>query len=249
MPQFERGATKIYYEDHGSGVPLLLLAPGGMKSTVARWANATLNPMAGLLGDFRLIAMDQRNAGRSRGPLDLSDPWGSFATDQLGLLDHLGVRRCQVMGCCIGCSFVLKLLALAPERFAAAVLEQPVGVVADNRHLYEALWRDWGAELVATRPDIDAAQLEQFGSAMWDGGEFVVSVDRDTVRSCPKPLLVLPGIDDFHPTETGREVAWLAPLGEVFEPWKDTPEHTAQAGEAVRAFLRRHAPEQTSPTD
>ncbi len=243
MPELDLGRTNIYYEEHGRGFPLLLFAPGGMNSTIERWAAATLNPLAVFGDDFRLIAMDQRNAGRSFGPLEVDDPWGAFAQDQLSLLDHLGVERCHVMGCCIGCSFALKLLELTPDRFTAAVLEQPVGVVGENRHLYDALWRGWGENLVATRPDIDPEQLEQFGSRMWDHGEFVVSVGRELVRASSTPLLVLPGIDDYHPTETGREVAQLAPRGEAFEPWKDTPEHTAQAVEAVRAFLHRQTPQ------
>ena len=43
--------------------------------------------------DFRCITMDQRNAigGESTGPVQVEDPWGAFADDQLGLLDHLGV--------------------------------------------------------------------------------------------------------------------------------------------------------------
>lgn len=242
MPQFEHGATTIYYEEQGSGFPLLLLAPGGMNSTVDRWANATLNAFSVFGDHFRLVAMDQRNAGRSSGPLDIGDPWGSYASDQLALLHHLGIESCHVMGCCIGCSFALKLLSLSPDRFAAAVLEQPVGVVGGNRHLFEQLWRTWGAGLVATRADIDAGQLEQFGTRMWDRGEFVVSVDRESVVACRKPLLVLPGVDDHHPAETGREVARLAAFGETFEPWKNPPERTAEAAEAVRAFLQRHTP-------
>ena len=47
--------------------------------------------------------MDQRNAGRSRGPLPLEDPWGAFVGDQLGLMDHLGIDRFLVIGCCTLC--------------------------------------------------------------------------------------------------------------------------------------------------
>ncbi|MEA2159214.1 MAG: hypothetical protein QOD66_1594 [Solirubrobacteraceae bacterium] len=241
MPQFEHGTTTIYYEEHGRGFPLLLFAPGAMHSTVERWAAATLNPLAVLGEDFRMIAMDQRNAGRSEGPLDVDDPWGSFSEDQLGLLDHLGVDECHVMGCCIGGSYALKLMELAPTRITAAVLEQPIGVMDGNRHLFEALWRDWGEDLAGRRPDIDAKRVEQFGTRMWDG-EFVVSVSREFIAACPTPMLVLPGIDDHHPTETGREVAALAPRGEAFEPWKDTAEHTARAVEVVREFLSGHTP-------
>jgi pimeloyl-ACP methyl ester carboxylesterase len=80
------------------------------------WANATINLLALYQDALRMIAMDQRNAGRSYGPLDVSDPWGSYARDQSALLDHLGVDRCHVMGCCIGGLFALKLIEQAPER-------------------------------------------------------------------------------------------------------------------------------------
>jgi len=40
MPVFERGDVSIYYEEHGSGFPLLLFAPGAMNSTVERGAAA-----------------------------------------------------------------------------------------------------------------------------------------------------------------------------------------------------------------
>jgi pimeloyl-ACP methyl ester carboxylesterase len=241
MARFDNGETSIYYEEHGRGFPLLLIAPGAMNSTVEMWANAAINPLALYSEDFRLIAMDQRNAGRSTGPLDVADPWGSFANDQLALLDHLGVGAFHVMGCCIGGSYVLKLIERAATRVAAAVLEQPIGIVNDNGHLFEAMWRTWGGQLAAVRADIDAETVEEFGTRMWDG-DFVLSVGRDFVRSCPTPMLVLPGVDAYHPTATGREIAALAPRGEVVEPWRDTAEHVDQAVEAVRRFLRTHTP-------
>jgi pimeloyl-ACP methyl ester carboxylesterase len=241
MPVFENDGTTIHYETRGEGVPLLLLAPGGMNSTIDFWERATINPLVDLGEDgYRLIAMDQRNAGDSTGPLDTHDPWGAYATDQLGLLEHLGVERCLVFGCCIGGSFILKLCELAPERLLGAVLEQPIGVSPDNAHLFDAMWRTWGVALFERQQSLDAATLEEFGIAMWGGADFVVSVDRDSVRACQTPLLVLPGVDDHHPGATAREVAALAPRAEVFEPWKEAPEDTARAVQAVRDFLRRH---------
>ena len=241
MAHVDLDGTTIYYEERGRGFPLLLIAPGGMNSTVDMWSRAAIDPLSLYGEDFRLIAMDQRNAGRSRGPLDVVDPWGSFGRDQLGLLDHLGVGTFHVMGCCIGGSYILKLLEMAPDRVAAAVLEQPIGIVDDNVHLFDTMWRTWGERLVDERSDIDADALEAFGTRMWDG-DFVVSVTRDFVRSCATPMLVLPGVDEHHPTSTGREIAALAPRGEVLEPWKDTPEHVAAGAEAVRQFLRNHTP-------
>lgn len=241
VPYFARGDTTIYYEERGAGFPLLTIAPGGMKSTVDFWKHAAVDPWASYGDDFRMIAMDQRNAGRSTGPLDPADPWGQYASDQLGLLDHLGIDRFLVIGCCIGGSFILKLIEQAAYRVVAAVLEQPIGVQDSNRELFAQMQQSWADELLATRPDVGAPQARAFLDAMWRD-DFVVSVTADFVSECPVPLLVLPGIDDYHPTETGREVARRAPHAEVLEPWKDTPEHVAVATEHVRQYLLSHAP-------
>jgi len=240
VPYFEQADTSIHFEERGSGPPLLLIAPGGMKSTIDFWKHAAIDPWASYAADFRLIAMDQRNAGQSRGPLETADPWGAYARDQLGLMDHLGVDRFLVMGCCIGGSYILKLVEQAPERIAGAVLEQPIGVVDANRELFGRMQSAWAEEVTATRDDVDRAQVDRFLAAMW-ADEFVVSVAPEVVSSCPVPLLVLPGIDDYHPTETGRRIAAMAPHAEVLEPWKDTEEHVAEAVAAVRLWLLRHA--------
>jgi pimeloyl-ACP methyl ester carboxylesterase len=236
MPFFDNGDARIYFEEKGEGFPLLTIAPGGMRSTVDFWANAAVDPWASYADDFRMVAMDQRNAGQSVGPLDVADPWGAYASDQLGLLDHLGIDRFLVMGCCIGGSYILKLIEAAPERVVAAVLEQPIGVIDANRDLFGQMQRSWAGEVIGTREGADAATVERFLAAMWTG-DFVVSVDPAVISRCPVPLLVMPGIDDYHPTETGREIAALAPDSRVLEPWKDTPEHIAAATEEARRFL------------
>ena len=72
--------------------------------------------------DFRCITMDQRNAssGESAGPIPVDDPWGAFADDQLGLMDHLGIRQFFFMRYCIGGPFAMKLMERAPQRRASA---------------------------------------------------------------------------------------------------------------------------------
>ena len=64
-------------------------------------------------------------------------PWGAFADDQLGLMDHLGIDRFLFMGYCIGGPFALKLIERAPERVAAAVFCQPVRTLEQDpgRHV------------------------------------------------------------------------------------------------------------------
>jgi pimeloyl-ACP methyl ester carboxylesterase len=240
VPYVDRGEAKIWYTVQGTGFPLLTLAPGGMRSSVPLWEVAAINPLTAYAGQYQMIAMDQRNAGRSAGPLETGDPWGAYAADQLAVMDHLGIDRFLVFGCCIGGPFILKLCELAPERVVAAVLEQPVGITAGNRELFDNVWRQWGEQLMSKRDDLGSDEIEAFATAMWAPG-FAVSVTRDQVRSFRTPMLVLPGVDEHHPTETGREIAALAPAAELLEPWKD-PEHLPAATEAVGRFLHDHTP-------
>ena len=130
MPVFTRPDAEIYHEVYGSGHPLLLFAPGGLRSQLAYWRHspanpgapaAWMNPMGALAGRFTVIGMDQRNAGQSRGAVTATDGWHTYAGDHLALMDHLGYRRFHAMGGCIGASFCLKLCEMAPERITAAV--------------------------------------------------------------------------------------------------------------------------------
>jgi pimeloyl-ACP methyl ester carboxylesterase len=236
MPTYRRGEATIHFDERGDGFPLLALAPGGMRSTIDFWQHAALNPWVSYTDDFRVIVMDQRNAGSSTGDLDAADPWGMYADDQLGLLDHLGIDRFAVLGCCIGGSFILKLVEKAAPRMAAAVLEQPIGLQDSNRELFAGLQSSWADEVAGARPDLDRADIDAFLAAMWSR-DFVVSVEPVVIEACQVPLLVLPGIDDFHPTETGRRIAQMAPRAETIEPWKDSPERIAAATDQVLSWL------------
>src|SRR5712675_3504070 len=104
---YEKGNVRIRYREVGSGFPLLVAPGGGLNSRISNWQNAVINVMAEFKNDFRCITMDQRNAtgGESTGPIPVDDPWGAFAEDQLGLLDHLGIAKFFFMGYCIGGPF------------------------------------------------------------------------------------------------------------------------------------------------
>src|SRR6195256_5664893 len=91
MPYYERDKVRIHYEEAGSGFPLLVMPGGGLNSRISMWQTAPFNAMEVFKNDFRVITMDQRNAleGESTGPVQVDDPWGAFADDQIGLMDHL----------------------------------------------------------------------------------------------------------------------------------------------------------------
>ncbi len=240
MPTFKRDSIELYYEEFGSGYPLLLFAPGGMRSSIDFWHKSAFDPTKELSSDFRVIAMDQRNAGSSKAPIGPNDGWGDYTADHLALLDHLKIDRCHTMGGCIGSSYCLGLIERAPQRVSAAVLQNPIGLSPENRDAFYAMFDDWAKGLRAGDPSIPEASIAKFRGNMYDG-DFVFNVSRDFVRSCQTPLLILAGSDLYHPTATAQEIAKLAPNAELVLSWK-TPEEIPQTVKRVRTFLKAHTP-------
>jgi pimeloyl-ACP methyl ester carboxylesterase len=245
MATYERGDVSIYFEERGTpdGFPLLLLAPGGLNSTIDFWNRMPINPLELFASDYRIIALDERNAGsRSRGPIPTVDPWGAYAADQLGLLDHLGVERVLTIGCCIGSSFILKLIQDAPDRVVAGILMQPIGTDDTNADVFSArMYTAWGEELAKTRSDVTAADVAAFGATLFPA-DFVHSVSREFVKTVQTPLLVMPGNDPAHPHAVGMEVYELLPNAELLDNWKAPAEVVPATVERMRAFLRAHTP-------
>jgi pimeloyl-ACP methyl ester carboxylesterase len=247
MPFYENGDVRIRYEETGRGFPLLVTPGGGLNSRVSNWETAVFNAMEEFKDDFRCITMDQRNAngGESTGPVPVEDPWGAFASDQLGLMDHLGIREFFFMGYCIGGPFVLKMMQKAPDRVVAGVLCQPVGHRPEDPDvMYRHGMDGWVPEFRERRPDVSMETIEAYFHNLYRvQPDFVYSVSRDFVRSCQTPMLVLPDDVAAHPYQTAIDVVDLAPNAEVsIYPWKDTAGLKSQVIEHVRSFLKAHEP-------
>src|SRR5580765_7045387 len=214
MSFYEKGPVRIRYEEAGSGFPLLLIAGGGLNSTISALANP-FDPIEEFKGEYRCIASDLRNAnpGQSSGPLEIDRPWDAYTDDHLGLMDHLGIERFMVMGFCIGGPFIWNLLRRAPNRIVAAVLAQPSGSRPEMRDLfYETNMKDWGPALTARRPEITMAMVDKFLTKMYrNDPDFVFTVTRDFVRNCQTPVLILPDDIPAHPYAVAIEAAMLAP--------------------------------------
>jgi pimeloyl-ACP methyl ester carboxylesterase len=247
MPFYQKGDVRIRYEETGSGFPLLVTPGGGLNSRVSNWPTAVFNAMEAFKDDFRCITMDQRNAngGESTGPIAVDDPWGAFADDQLGLMDHLGFEKFFFMGYCIGGCFALKLMERAPDRVVAGVLCQTVGHRDDDPDVMYRSGRDvWAPELMARRPDVTMATIEAYLHALYRvRPDFVYSVSREFARGCQTPMLVMPDDTPAHPLSASVDVAALAPRSQstVF-PWREPAELKARTIAQVREFLRAHQP-------
>ena len=246
MPVYEKGAVRIHYEEAGAGFPLLLIAGGGLNSTISGLTNP-FNAIEEFKGEYRCIASDLRNAnsGQSSGPLEIDRPWDSFTDDHIGLMDHLGIQKFMVMGFCIGGPFIWNLLRRAPDRVVAAVLAQPSGSRPENRDLpYKTNIEGWGAEFVKRRPEVTTATVDKFLTKMYrTNPDFVYTVTRDFVRQCQTPVLILPDDIPAHPYAVAMEAAMLAPKAEVsMYPWKEPKERIPLAVRQIHSFLRAHRP-------
>jgi pimeloyl-ACP methyl ester carboxylesterase len=247
MPFYENGDVRIRYEEAGEGFPLLLIPGGGLNSAIAGWATSPFNAMEEFKNEFRCITMDLRNAnaGQSSGPVQTEDAWDGYASDQLGVMDHLGIREFLVLGFCIGGPFILKLMERAPDRVVAGVLCQPSGFRPENPDVF---WNNntttWGPALCARRPDVTMQLVEAHLHSLYRvRPDFVFSVTRDFVRSCQTPMLVMPDDIPAHPFQVSMDIFKLAPNAEVsMYPWKEPKDLIPAAVARAKTFLKAHTP-------
>src|SRR5258707_1069095 len=100
---------EIYYEVHGSGEPLLLII--GLGTNATGW----YLQIPGFSKEYRVIAFDNRGAGRSENP---NEPYTmpQMAEDAIGVLDTLGVDAAHVFGMSLGGMIAQELALRHPER-------------------------------------------------------------------------------------------------------------------------------------
>jgi hypothetical protein len=116
------------------------------------------------------------------------------------------------------------------------VLQQSIGFDGSNRPLMYDMFDSWKEGLKRDMPDVTDAEWATFRGNMYDG-DFDFNVGRDFVATCQVPMLVLMGNDAYHPMQTSREIAEIAPKATLIEDWKSEPDNTARS---VIAFLQRH---------
>lgn len=241
MPTIQNGSATIYYEEHGQGFPILNFAPAGLLSTIKVWdsAMAPIKPVAEWASNYRVITMDQRNAGgQSHAPVTAQDGWDSYTSDHLAVLDHLKIDKCHVFGQCIGGSFIFNMIKKAPQRVAAAIIAQPIGRIGPLKPGRPPRFIEWAKGLTPTPSD---AVQEAFYHNLY-ANDFVYSADRAFVASVKHPCLLLAGNDDAHPRPISDECNKLLPnLDEYILEWK-TGDAVPAAAAKCKAFLAKHTP-------
>ncbi|WP_082907800.1 alpha/beta fold hydrolase [Bradyrhizobium neotropicale] len=117
--------VKIWYAMFGRGEPVILLH-GGLAN-----ANYWGHQVRALQGRYQVIVMDSRGHGRSSRN---QEPYGYdlMASDVVGLLDHLKIKKAAIVGWSDGAIIGLDIAMKHPERvsrlFAFAANSDPSGV-------------------------------------------------------------------------------------------------------------------------
>jgi pimeloyl-ACP methyl ester carboxylesterase len=107
---------QLYYEEHGSGHPLVLLH-GGLHTIDVSFGR--LIPL--LAPSHRLIAVDMQGHGRTA-DIDRKPTYDNLADDVAALLDHLGIDRADVFGFSLGALVGIELGLRHPDRVDRLVL-------------------------------------------------------------------------------------------------------------------------------
>jgi 3-oxoadipate enol-lactonase len=149
------GDIDIYYEEHGSGPPLLLIAGYGQHVRV--WEPVVEE----LAKSFRVITFDNRGMGRT----SVTPPSYSMkqlAGDAVALLDGLGIAKAHIVGHSMGGCILQQLCIDYPKRVISAVIYSSLAVVPQAGALAMAITM----EMAGVNPTIGnkMAILWAFGS-------------------------------------------------------------------------------------
>jgi 3-oxoadipate enol-lactonase len=151
MPSLRANGIEMYYEEAGSGPPLLLLNHEG--GTTLDWAAL----LPALTDRFRVITFDARGSRRS------SAPPGPYSTRQLAddaaaVLDHVGAARAHVVGLSLGGMIAQELALARPERVDRLAL-----VATHARPTSPAFWDAWTTCFVQAQE----RGLDRTGAVQW----------------------------------------------------------------------------------
>src|SRR3977135_1486041 len=117
MPKISRDGVNIYYEVHGSGLPLLLTH--GYSSTSGMWQGQ----VAALSKHHKLVLWDMRGHGQSDYPSDpAADSEALTVADMEALLDEVGAGKAIVGGLSLGGYMSLAFYRSHPDRGGAPLI-------------------------------------------------------------------------------------------------------------------------------
>ena len=214
MPNITRNGVKVFYESHGSGLPIVFLHPWSTNHYI--WAFQL--PEFAL--NHRCIVMDHRGHGLSDKPPS-GYGMGEMAADVIAVLDDAGVDRAVLVGNSIGGMIAMQTSLDAPKRVIGnLILSSATNFGADTPpEVAEAMQKDWrgvfsgllsacvSAKSKAERPEILAFmegcfraegnfnETVFFASAADPNGVFNWNIS-NRLKDIKQPTLIIAGEED-----------------------------------------------------
>jgi pimeloyl-ACP methyl ester carboxylesterase len=228
MPQFSNDGLSLYYEVHGSGLPVVMLHGAAVSFAGNFGACGWIDPLTAR--GLQVIGLDFRGHGGSDRPLEANLHGTEVLTkDVIALLDHLEIEQASIVGYSIGSTITLHLLHTHPERFrAAALVATGDGIIGEPPRTFPAIlpplveilgWEELSAEVP---PQV--AFYWNFAESVGGGRAGIAAALSGEYPPCSPeeaatvevPVLVVSGDQDVV-LGTGPRVADALPRGRYLE--------------------------------
>jgi pimeloyl-ACP methyl ester carboxylesterase len=221
MPWFEDNTNRIYYEEQGRGVPVLVLP--GFGGSITEFA-----PLRDALAPhYRVIAADLPGSGRSE-PQPRAYPPTYYADDArsfTALLDHLQAESAHLIGFSDGGEVALLMAEFTPTRVrslavwgAAAFVPESMGPALDGlAAIVDTPDDPFGTYLRTTYGEANArAMVQNLAQALRGIMESGGDISRSRLGEIRCPVLFIAGEQDFiAPPAYAAELASHIPTAEV----------------------------------
>lgn len=261
MPRAKVNGAEIYYEEAGSGPPIVL-SPGGLQGVLSSY-----QPVLAELSheEHRVIAYDRRFGGQSSSPM-VVQTWEMVCQDLIGLLDAIGIDQAYLGGGSFGAAISLGCAVRYPERVRAIFPSNIAGGVICNSYLAAKLFKsldmalNQGIKAVVDAFDkddrfspfsperaqydpeyrmaLEGMEPEDFAQvmrdtiyALFDGPYVSLGMTKEKLKSVRTPTLIMPGNNDIHPRGLAERLHRLMPNSR----WGEVPPHS----EAPQKYVRR----------
>jgi pimeloyl-ACP methyl ester carboxylesterase len=175
----EANGISLYVEDHGDGVPVLMMH--GFPDSARLWRHQV--PVLAASG-FRVIAPDMRGFGRSEWPGEVAAyRLRNVVADVSAILDHFRVEAAHVIGHDWGAAVAWLTAMLCPDRVRTlTVISVPHPLAAPTLRQYEMAWYQlffqfYGVAEATIQHD-DWAWLRMFSRGDGDIGQWIEDLSR-----------------------------------------------------------------------
>jgi pimeloyl-ACP methyl ester carboxylesterase len=263
MPTAKVNGATIYYEEAGSGPPLIL-SPGGLQGGLASY-----QPVRDQLAQaHRVITYDRRFGGQSNSPL-VVQTWDMVCQDVIGLMDVLEIETASLGGGSFGAAISFGCAVRSPERVRAIVPSNLAGGVICDAYLAMKLFKSaeramtQGIKAVveafdpedrfapftperaqydpAYRQSLEAMPPEDFAQvmrdtiyALFEGPYLTLGMSEQRLKAVRTPTLIMPGNNDIHPRGVAEQVHRLIPNAR----WAEVRPHAEAPDHYVRRVLQ-----------